>query len=86
MKSLKRGKSISRPEITNISQHGFWILLNGNEYFLGFAQFPWFKEARISELSNVQLWHDSHLYWPGLDVDLSVNIIEYPERYRLVAK
>lgn len=86
MKSLKRGKSISRPEITNISEHGFWILLNGNEYFVGFEKFPWFKEARIGELSNVQLWHDSHLYWPDLDVDLSVNIIEHPERYRLIAK
>lgn len=86
MKSLKRGKSISKPEITNVTQHGFWIYLNGKEYFLAFDKFPWFKRARINELSNIQLWYGSHLYWPDLDVDLSVEIIEHPNRYRLVAK
>ncbi len=85
MKSLKRGKSISEPEITNITQHGFWIFLNGKEYFIAFDQFPWFKRARINELSNVQLCHGSHLYWPDLDVDLSVDIIEHPDHYKLVA-
>ena len=86
MKSSKRGKSISRPEVTNISEHGFWIFLNGREYFLAFEQFPWFKEATISRLSNVRLYHGTHLYWPDLDVDLSTNIIEHPERYKLIAK
>jgi len=86
VKSSKRGKSISRPEVTNISEHGFWIFLNGREYFLAFEQFPWFKEATISRLSNVRLYHGTHLYWPDLDVDLSTNIIEHPERYKLIAK
>jgi hypothetical protein len=27
-----------------------------------------------------------HLHWPDLDVDLSVNSIEHPERYPLKAK
>jgi len=33
MKSLKTGKNISKAEITNISEHGFWILLKGKEFF-----------------------------------------------------
>ena len=86
MKSLKRGKSTSKPEITNISEHGFWILLNGREFFLPFEQFPWFKNANISQITNVELWHGSHLYWPDLDVDLSRNIIEHPEKYKLISK
>lgn len=86
MKSLKRGKNISRPDITNISEHGFWVFLNGNEYFLSFEQFPWFRDANISQITNVELWHGSHLYWPNLDVDLSTYIIEQPGKYRLVAK
>ena len=86
MKSLKRGRNISRPEITNISEHGFWIFFNGKEYFLPFEKFPWFKDANIHQISEVELWHNSHLYWPSLDVDLSFSIIEHPEKYNLIAK
>jgi len=86
MKSLKHGKNISRPEITNISQHGFWILLGQNEYFLPFEQFPWFKNANINQITNLQLLHGTHLYWPQLDVDLSLAIIEHPEKYKLISK
>ena len=86
MKSLKHGKNIFRPEITNISQHGFWILLEQKEYFLSFEQFPWFKNANINQITNLQLLHGTHLYWPQLDVDLSLAIIEHPEKYKLVSK
>ena len=86
MKSLKHGKNISRPEITNISQHGFWILLEQKEYFLSFEQFPWFKNANINQITNLQLLHGTHLYWPQLDVDLSLAIIEHPEKYKLISK
>ncbi|HBG28917.1 MAG: hypothetical protein A2Y10_16580 [Planctomycetes bacterium GWF2_41_51] len=85
MKSLKRGKNTSKLEVTNISQHGFWILLSGKEYFLPFEKFPWFREASIADLTNIQLLHKTHLYWPALDVDLSINIIENPEKYKLIA-
>ena len=86
MKSLKHGKNIFRPEITNISQHGFWILLEQKEYFLSFEQFPWFKNANINQITNLQLLHKTHLYWPQLDVDLSLAIIEHPEKYKLISK
>ncbi len=86
MKSLKCGKNISRPEVTNISEHGFWIFLNDREYFLAFEQFPWFRDVKVRQIANVELWHGDHLYWPELDVDLSINIIEHPEKYKLVAK
>jgi hypothetical protein len=85
VKSLKRGKSTSRPEIVNISEHGFWILVKRREYFLPFEQFPWFRQASVDQISNVELLHGSHLYWPRLDVDLSLNIIEHPQKYKLVA-
>ena len=86
MKSSRRGTSTSNPEVTNISEHGFWIFVRDEEYFVPFEQFPWFKDANVNQIINVELWHGSHLYWPNLDVDLSLNIIEHPERYRLKAK
>ena len=83
MKSLENGKSISNPEITNIPEHGFWILLDKKEYFLPFTKYPWFKDARISSLINVELIHGHHFHWPELDVDLSIEILDNPEKYPL---
>ncbi len=86
MKSSKRGKSILKPEITNISEHGFWLFFKSKEYFLPFESFPWFKNATVQQISDVQLLHTTHLYWPSLDVDLTFGIIEHPEKYKLTAK
>jgi hypothetical protein len=86
MKSTRRGKSTSKPEIINISEHGFWLFHEGREYFLDFGRFPWFRKATIEQIVNVQLQSASHLYWPELDVDLSFHIIEDPDKYKLVSK
>ncbi len=86
MKSLKNGKSILDLEITNISQHGFWILYKEREYFLSFKKYPWFKNAKISAIVNVKLFHNHHLYWPDLDVDLTTEILNNPDKYPLIYK
>ena len=86
MKSLRHGKNISQPEVTNISEHGFWLLINQEELFLSFESFPWFRQAKISEITDFKMLSKEHLYWPELDVDLTINIIRNPEKYKLVAK
>ena len=86
MKSALRGRSISAVEVTNVSQHGFWVLVGDRELFLPFKKFPWFKDAPVAQLLNVELPHPTHLYWPDLDVDLSVESIESPERFPLVSR
>lgn len=86
LKSALRGKSISDVEVTNVSQHGFWLLIGGRELFLPFKKFPWFKDAPVAQLLNVALPHPTHIYWPELDVDLSVESIEFPERFSLVSQ
>lgn len=75
------GTSTSEAEVTNISRHGFWILMDNRELFLPFETFPWFKSASIEAISRVERPQPHHLYWPELDVDLSVDSIEHPERY-----
>ena len=84
--AIQHGLSVSKPEITHISEHGFWLLVNGAEYFVPFEKFPWFRDAKESQIREVELLHGSHLYWPALDVDLSLAIIEQPENYPLVSK
>ncbi|MGH8103871.1 MAG: DUF2442 domain-containing protein [bacterium] len=86
MKSARRGVDISSVEVTNISRHGFWLFIDDREVFLSFNDFPWFRDASIGEISNVQRPHPHHLYWPDLEIDLAVDSIEHPERYPLVSK
>jgi hypothetical protein len=86
MRSAQLGKCISEVEVTNISKHGFWLLLDGRELFLPFDEFPWFRHVPVGKLLNVTLPHAHHLYWPELDVDLAVESIEHPEKFPLVSK
>lgn len=86
MSSFKPGTDISAVEVTNISRHGFWLLFDAQEYFLSFADFPWFRTATVVAITNVQRLHAEHLYWPDLDIDLELDAIRYPERYPLIAR
>ena len=86
MKSAPHGRPTSEVEVTNISSHGFWLLLGDRELFLPFEQFPWFQEAQVSQILNVELPGPEHLHWPDLDVDLCVESIERPERFPLVSR
>ena len=71
---------------TNVSPHCFWLLLGNEELAVPYAEFPWFKKATIEQLSDVQRPTENHLYWPQLDVDLSVESIRTPERFPLVSR
>ena len=83
MKSLTLGKDTSAVEVGSISKHGFWLHVNGDEYFLSFKLFPWFKDAKVASVLKVKLLHQEHLYWPDLDVDLELESIKHPEKYPL---
>lgn len=80
------GTTTSTAEVTNLSQHGFWILLDEKELFLPFDEFPWFRGATVDAILNLERPHADHLHWPTLDADLSVDSIEHPERHPLRAK
>ena len=80
------GKTTSQAEVTNISAHGFWLLIEDRELFLPFDEYPWFKQAPVGAIIRLEQPRAGHLFWPDLDVDLSVDSIEHPGRYPLTAK
>src|SRR3989442_5423485 len=86
MKSVAPGRSTSPVEVTNVSTHGFWLFIGERELFVAFRDFPWFKNASIQAITQVELPSPHHLYWPALDVDLAVESIEHPEKYPLVSQ
>jgi uncharacterized protein DUF2442 len=86
MKSAALGQRTFPVEVTNVSPHGFWLFMGERELFVPFKKFPWFLEASVREITNVQLPSPHHLYWPDLDIDLAVESIEHPEHYPLVSQ
>jgi len=51
-----------------------------------YDDFPWFKDASVVKILNVQELNPGHFYWPDLDVDLGIESIEHPERFPCKAK
>ena len=84
------GRATSAAEVTHVSRHGFWLLLDdeeqADELLVPFTEFPWFRRATIEQLLDVEWPTPDHLYWPQLDVDLSVRSIRDPAAVPLIAR
>lgn len=86
MKPARSGEHTSEVEVTNVSKHGFWLLIEERELFVPFASFPWFVDASLRDLLAVKLVGPGHLLWPRLDVELALESIEHPERFPLISE
>jgi hypothetical protein len=84
MTSSTLGAGISPIEVTNIDRFGLWVLVEDKEYFLPYKDFPWFRNATIDQILDVQLLHGEHLHWPTLDVDLCLDSLAQPEVFPLI--
>jgi hypothetical protein len=40
-------------EVSHISQQGIWLLIGEKEMLLSFENFPWFKDASIAAVQDV---------------------------------
>ncbi|ARD39180.1 DUF2442 domain-containing protein [Edwardsiella ictaluri] len=85
MKSEQLGVNISVAEVLGLTSHGIWLLAQGEVHFLPYEHFPWFKSATIDAAFNVEQMGRDGLYWPDLDIDLSIDSIHHPENYPLVS-
>ena len=85
MSSSAHGNSTSAVEVTHISSHGVWLLAHDKEFFMSYEDFPWFKNQAVNAIFKVEEQSPGHFYWPDIDVDLTEEIIEHPERYSLKA-
>jgi hypothetical protein len=62
------------------------VIARNEELLLPFAQFPWFRHATIAQINTIEWPTPDHLYWPELDIDLSVASIRHPESFPLIAE
>lgn len=69
-------------EVTSITRHGFWLELRGEEeVYMPFVEFPRFEHATVAQLCKVQWVSSENLYWPALDLDLTLAAIRDPNGY-----
>ncbi len=85
VKSLQDGKDIL-VSVENITSLGIWLFADGREYYLTYADPPYFREQTLSSIQDVQLLHRTHLYWPRLDVDLELDNLTNPAKYPLKSR
>lgn len=54
------------------------------QFFLSYEDYPFFKTAKVVDIYNVEVHHEKHLYWPTLDIDLSVEILKNTDHFPLL--
>ncbi|WP_343728589.1 DUF2442 domain-containing protein [Duganella sp.] len=80
------GARFSHPVgLLEVTAHGFWIDLGNERLYAAYTDFPWFAGANAEQLGDVQRPSAGHLYWPALDIDLSVASLRDPAAYPLIA-
>ncbi|MBU2603365.1 MAG: DUF2442 domain-containing protein [Actinobacteria bacterium] len=85
MTSEALGVGTSQVEVSNIAPRGLWLLVGAEKLFLPFDEFPWFRDARVSAVLNVERPFPDQVRWPELDVDLTLDSIRHPHRHPLIA-
>jgi hypothetical protein len=75
MKFSTQGKDVSKIEVLNISKHGIWLATRDQEIFISFKEFPWFQDASVRKLMNVEQRTPTCLHWPDLAIDLAVESV-----------
>ena len=73
----------SYAEVTSINNLGFWLQFGDEELYLSFVEFPRFEHATIAQITRVACISSNRVYWPGLDLDLTLESIRNPLSFDL---
>jgi len=62
------------------TDEGMAVLVNGKDYFLRYADFPWFEYCGATELRDLTAdrWG---VYWNAIGIDLPIEALEHPEQF-----
>ena len=80
------GPSTLEAEVTHVSEHGFTVVVGGEELAVPFSEFPWFRSASIEHIRQLERPAEGHLRWPALDIDLAVESLRNPSAFPLIAR
>jgi len=83
MNSEVPGIVTSVSEVTDITFLGFWLWVDGHEYFVPFDDYPVFKNATVAQIYTVERLGPTQFHWPELDADIELEALVHPENYPL---
>lgn len=88
---MKVGTSIlltkaDKPEATNVSQFGIWVIASGSEFFISYSDYPVFEGVSLLSVVKVEADLEGNLHWPELDADIELEALKNPEKYPLQYK
>ena len=84
--NLKENGTDTSVKVNAIVSNGIMIEAYGNGYFLPYNSNPWFENAKISDVFNIEPVGRTGIRWDALDVDLAIESLIYPEKYPLIAR
>jgi hypothetical protein len=83
-KTLKtNGKNIS-VKVIAITANGLLISIPEGDFFLSYGDYPWFRNARVDEVLDVEMESNNAIRCDNLDVDLEIESILHPEKYPVI--
>ncbi len=83
MSSDRPGINTLHSKVTNIDSAGFWLLVDDQEFFVPFADYPIFQTATIEQIFSMQRLGPRQFHWPALDADIELDALDHPEHYPL---
>jgi len=83
--STANGTSTS-VKVHAIVANGITIEVQGNVYFLPYDSNPWFENAKVADVFNIEPVGRTGVRWDALDVDLAIDSLIHPEKYPLFAR
>ena len=83
--SMTNGSSTS-VKVHAVVSNGITIEAFGDVYFLPYSSNPWFENAKIADVFNIEPVGRTGIRWDALDVDLAIESLTHPEKYPLIAK
>ena len=81
MSVLLEKNGTTTAEVTMINARGILLFVGGKEYYLSYDRYPWFRNAKVSDVLDVTMPDEESLRWDAIDVDLEIDSIIHPERH-----
>ncbi len=70
--------------VLTICNDGIHIVIDREDLFLSFDDFPWFRGADAATIQYFEASPAGHLRWPAMDIDLTLDSIRDPAQYPLI--
>jgi len=61
-------------------------LIDNNEYFVPFTDYPFFRKATIEQIIDFEMLSPHQLYWKSLDCDIELMALANPQQFPLLYK